>query len=151
MTRRERVARNGFWLVLPVLVANIAFAGALPASYASDQGVPGWLLGVEWVLRIVVFAAPLLLTVRPTGRTGRLGVALYIGGLGLYVASWVVAIVAHSTGVAVSPLAATAPYWTPGLFLAGLALMSRTLWYLAPVAMFTAAHTAHGMIVLGPV
>jgi hypothetical protein len=30
VSRRERLVRNGLWLVLPVLVANIVLAGALP-------------------------------------------------------------------------------------------------------------------------
>ena len=147
-SRREQLARNGLWLVLPVLAANIGLAGALPAGYGSDEGVPGWLLAVEWALRIVVLVAPALLTVRLSGRAGRVGVVVYVLGLAMYAASWVAVIAAGDAGVG-HPVAATAPYWTPAVFLGGVALLCRAWWYLVPAGLFVAVHTAHGLLALG--
>jgi hypothetical protein len=147
-TRREWVRRNGVWLVLPVLVVNIVLAGALPEGYGSDEGVPGWLLAVEWVLRVVVFAAPVLMVVTLQGRAGRFGMVVYVLGLALYAASWAVVIAAGDAGVG-NPVAATAPYWTPAVFLSGVALLCRRWWYLVPVGLFVAAHTGHGLLSLG--
>jgi hypothetical protein len=146
--RRERLVRNGLWLVLPVLVANIVLAGALPEGYGGDKGVPGWLLAVEWVLRVVVFVAPALLTVRLSGRAGRVGAVVYVLGLAVYAASWVLVIAAGDAGVG-HPVAASAPYWTPVVFLGGVALLCRARWYLVPVGLFVAVHTAHGLLALG--
>lgn len=147
-SRRERLARNGLWLLLPVLVANIVLAGAVPQGYGSDEGVPGWLLALEWVLRVVVLVAPALLTVRLGGRASRVGAVVYVLGLAMYAASWVLVIATGDVGVG-HPVAATAPYWTPAVFLAGVALLCRARWYLVPVALFVAVHTAHGLLVLG--
>lgn len=147
-SRLERLVRNGVWLVLPVLVANIVFAAALPEGYASDEGVPGWLLAVEWVLRVVVFVAPAWLTVRLSGRAGRVGAVAYVLGLAVYAASWVAVITAGDAGVG-HPVVATAPYWTPAVFLSGVAILCRTWWYLVPVGLFVATHTAHGLLALG--
>jgi hypothetical protein len=148
VSRRDRLVRNGLWLVLPVLVANIVLAGALPEGYGSDEGVPGWLLAVEWVLRVVVFVAPALLTVRLSGRAGRVGAVVYVLGLAVYAASWVAVIAAGDAGVG-HPMAATAPYWTPAVFLGGVALLCRARWYLVPVGLFVTVHTAHGLLALG--
>ena len=147
-SRRERLVRNGVWLVLPVLVANIVLAGALPEGYGSDEGVPGWLLAVEGVLRVVVFIAPALLTVRLSGRAGRVGAVVYVLGLAVYAASWLLVIAAGDAGVG-HPVVASAPYWTPAVFLGGVALLCRAPWYLVPVALFVAVHTAHGLLALG--
>ncbi len=147
-SRREWLVGNGLWLVLPVLVANIVFAGALPGGYGSDEGMPGWLLAVEGVLRFVVFVTPALLTVRLSGRAGRIGAVGYVLGLAAYAASWVAVIAAGDAGVG-HPVLATAPYWTPAVFLGGVALLCRARWYLVPVRLFVAAHTAHGLLALG--
>jgi hypothetical protein len=147
-SRRHRLTHNGFWLVVPVLVANMAFAGLLPDAYGSDEGVPGWLAAAEWTLRLVVFAAPLLVTVSVRGRAGRVGALLYGVGLALYVASWVVAVLAGDGGVDPA-VVAVAPYWTPAVFLSGVAVMARAWWYLVPVGLFAAAHTVHGLLSLG--
>jgi hypothetical protein len=146
--RRARVRRNGVWLVLPVLVGNMVLAGILPPGYGSDEGVPGWLLAVEWALRIVVFAAPVLMVVTLQGRAGRVGMVVYGVGLALYAASWAVVIAAGDAGVG-HPGVATAPYWTPAVFLSGVAVLCRAWWYLVPVGLFTAAHTSHGLLSLG--
>ena len=147
-SRREWLVRNGLWLVLPVLVDNIVFAGALPGSYGSGGGVPGWLLAAEGVLRVVVFVTPALLTVRLSGRAGRVGAVVYVLGLAVYAASWVAVIAAGDAGVG-HPVVATAPYWTPAVFLGGVALLCRARWYLVPVGLFVAVHTAHGLLALG--
>jgi hypothetical protein len=146
-TRRARIRRNGAWLVLPVLLGNLVLAGILPPGYGSDEGVPGWLLVVEWALRIVVFTTPVLLVVTLQGRAGMVGMAVYGVGLALYVASW--AVIAAGDAGAGHPGVATAPYWTPAVFLSGVAVLCRAWWYFVPVGWFTVAHTAHGLLSLG--
>lgn len=145
----RRARGNGVWWVLPVLVGNVVAAGALPSVYADDTGVPAWLLAAEWVSRIVVFAGPLLMTVRVRTPTGRAGLGLYVAGLSAYVASWVLLVAGGGGYVEDHPVVALAPYWTPGVFLAGLGLMAGAWWYLGAVAAFTLAHTWHGLVVLG--
>lgn len=155
VSRRRRwprwppLRRNGFWWVLPVLVGNVVVAGWLPVVFSADEGVPIWLLGVEWATRLVVVTAPLVMAVDLTGWWGRAGLALYVGGVLTYGAAWVLLVAGGDAYVDDHLQVALVPYWAPGVFFSGLAVMARAPWYLLPVLLFTVAHTAHGLIVLG--
>lgn len=55
-------AQNRFWLLVPVLVLNLALVGRLPPPLAPGSpgpDIPGWLSLSETVLRVMVFGVPL--------------------------------------------------------------------------------------------
>jgi hypothetical protein len=145
----RRIRRNGLWLVLPVLLGNAVFAGALPEVYSVDDGVPTWLLVLEWATRLAVFCAPLLMVVSLSGQVERLGAGLYAIGLIAYAGAWALVIAGGDAFVASHPVVAVAPYWLPAVFFAGLGLMARAYWYLPLVLSFSLVHTVHGLIALG--
>ena len=80
-----RLAQNRFWLLVPILVLNLALVGRLPPPLAPGSPGPdisGWVSVSETVLRVVVFGAPLLMPL--SLRTPRTRPAL----AGYSVASW---------------------------------------------------------------
>jgi len=59
--------------------------------------VPTWLLWVENVLRVAVFALPLLLYCSTSGTVPRIGWFFYAAGLVLYLASYLAQIYAPAS------------------------------------------------------
>lgn len=145
---RSRLVRNGFVPLLPLLVLNAVLVSRLPSAYADDSQVPGWLLALETILRVLVFGLPLLVRLALANPVNRVGLVLFVGGAVAYVASWVAAISVAGAPEPLPPVVALAPYWLAAVFLAGIALMGEAWWYLVPVAAFGVVHTWHGVLSL---
>ena len=65
---------NCFLLVLPALAWNIFLTSRLPQRWFAPQvfdDVPGWLLGLENILRLLVFFLPLLMPPKRGYNLGR--------------------------------------------------------------------------------
>ena len=142
-TMWSRIRRCGLWPLLPILAWNLAFAGRLPPLFADDRAIPALILGVEMVGRVVVFGAPIVLVLGVESAWRRRGLVLHVGGVLIYLASWV------------PPLVDPTPSWlwlgpfvTPALWLAGLGLMARSRAYLVGAALFVLAHATHGALAL---
>lgn len=133
---------NAFVLITPLIVWNVVLWPRLPDDFPNDEGVPSWLLRVELILRIAVFAGPLLLAFGWDSAIERIGLALYALGTVVYFASWLPHV--QRTRWASRPVAALAPYATPLLPLLGIALAARSIPYGVVAVLFVAAHTTHG-------
>lgn len=152
------VARNGALLLVPVLAITFGLWARLPAVFgnaAFDEGVPARLLAVENVLRVAVFALPLLLYFSASDTLQRLGWFLYIAGLALYLASYLAQIFAPASAWSQSVIGFTALAWTTVPWLAGIGLVCADTWlplpwnrliYLLCAAAFVVAHTAHAWL-----
>jgi len=118
--------RTTFWLLVPVLLLNGALASSLPEPYQSPafDAIPVWLAVAEGILRVGVFGAPLVLPLALEGPRHRAGWFCYGVGLLAYGASWAAVIRWPESGWSRSLLGFTAPAWTPGLWLLGMALLS---------------------------
>ena len=146
----KRILTNGFTLLVPVLLWNLLFAAQLPHdAYSSNAGLAPWLTVVETALRIAVFGFPLLLTMKLTTRTHKLGLALYLIGSLLYYGAWVVEIVWPGSSLAGHTAVILAPYTTPLIFMTGIGLMGDSLLYIAISVVFTIVHTFHGLVSFG--
>lgn len=86
----------------------------------------------------------------------RKGLVIFIVGTLIYFASWLALIVAPDSQWASSPIGFLAPAYTPMIWLAGLAVLGRRVFfvtfyrwwmYLALSAIFIAAHVAHAVVV----
>jgi len=138
----DRIATNGFVLVVPLLVWNAVFWPRLPPAAGGAQEVPFWLEVVETVLRAAVFLLPLFLSIRANVRTRRPGALLYVGGLLIYFASWV----PWLEGVELqSVMFLVGPYATPLLVFAGIALLCRSPGYIAVSTIFVLVHVIGGL------
>jgi hypothetical protein len=146
-------------LLLPLSVWNAALAGLLPPAFAAGEfwrDIPRALGVVEDALRWLIFILPFLMPLSVASPRQRAGLGLFIAGNLVYFASWLALIAAPDSLWSRSALGFLAPAYTPALWLAGLALLGRHLYwgrfyrwwmYLALSGLFLAAHLAHGAIV----
>ncbi len=152
---------NGFWLILPALVLNLFFAGALPAPFqigAFWTDIPAFVGIPENVLRVGVFFLPLLFHLSLSSRANRLGLAVYLAGMALYGFAWLLMIVFPASAWSQSGVVLLAPAYTPLIWLTGIALMTDRLlvsplvyrpWmYVALSAAFVLFHVSHTAIVV---
>jgi hypothetical protein len=140
---------NCFWLTIPVLVWNAAFTRKLPQGYSSDARVPRTLLTLEHALRVLVFGLAILLPLRVDDLYGRAGLAVYVAGMLIYWASWVMQICFQDTRWSRSALGILAPAYTALIWLAGIALIGHSLVYALISILFTFVHTWHNVMVFG--
>lgn len=149
------VTRNGGLLLVPVLTITFGLWSQLPEVFgdaAFDVGVPTWLLGLENLLRMAVFALPLLLVFSASDTLDRLGWVLYVAGVALYLASYLAQIHAPESAWSRSALGFTALAWTTAPWLAGIGLVCGDSWlpvswnrliYLLCATAFIVVHTSH--------
>jgi hypothetical protein len=152
-------AANCFWLLVPILVLNAAWAKRLPLPYQPecfDRGIPTWLALAENVLRLPVFFLPLLMRLQIENPVERIGLVVYFAGLLSYVLSWRMQIRWPESRWSRSRPGFMAPAWTPAIWLAGIALVGQTnflgilhgtLIYCTLAAGFLLCHNLHGWMV----
>jgi hypothetical protein len=149
-----QLAQNRFWLLVPVLVLDLALVGKLPPPLAPGSpgpGIPGWLSVSETVLRGVVFGAPSLMPLSLRSPRARLVVVVYTLAFTAYAAAWVTVVWAPTTAWSTSAVGFTALAWTSILLFTGISLRSRLRFfpgyrpwmYLCAAALFTVVHTLH--------
>ena len=133
------------WVVVPVVAWNVILGPFLPQGYASDQGVPQWLVWTEHALRVGIFGMPLVLW--PTAEHRRAAWAVVGSGLCLYFISWL-PILLDSELAQLQPWALL-PAVTPAVWLGGLVWLSGSRVYGIVAVLFLVTHVAH-QIVAGP-
>jgi len=137
---------NCFWLLVPVLLWNLILAPRLTQEgFRSDEKVASWVLGPEGVLRIVVYAYPLLLPLQANSAASRVGSLVYVLGLLVYCGSWIPLLRRPDAKWSQSATGLLAPYLTPLLIFAGIALIGNSELYLLLSVFFVAVHTLHGV------
>lgn len=159
---RWRVPRFAFscgLLLLPALAWNAALTGLLPPAIASPEfwdDIPPALARAETSLRFLVFALPFFMPLSVSSTLQRKGLVLFVVGTLVYFASWLALIAAPDSRWAGSPIGFLAPAFTPMIWLAGLAVIGRRVFfftsyrwwmYLALSAVFIAAHVSHAVVV----
>jgi hypothetical protein len=137
---------NCIWLILPLLAWNLVLGPRITqAAITSDAHSPKWLLAAENVVRILVFALPLLIPLQIKDVWSKAGLAVYIAGTLVYFASWLPLILAPHSAWSVSPAGLLAPRLTPFLSFLGIALIGQAWPYGLISAVFIFFHTWHGI------
>lgn len=134
--------RNGFWLILPAIVWNVVFASHLTApGFTDDSAVPQVILWSEMTLRILLFAAPVLLALRrpPSARW----LAALVAGYTLYFASWLPHLLAPDGPLAQHATIILGPAITPLVWLLAIAALTGSRLYAVASIAFIAVHVAH--------
>jgi hypothetical protein len=134
-------------------------AKVLPPAYQNKNwdDVPKSLVVVENVLRTIVFVSSGLLQLEIKQRIQSVGLIIYVCGLVVYFASWILQIRFKQVKWAQSGIVFTAPAYTPVIWLCGIGLIGQRLlfnvWYtywiyiLLSLA-FVAVHTRHSLVAL---
>src|ERR1039457_5181139 len=122
--------QNTFWLSLPILVFNIVFVRRLPRPYQMDifwKNIPSWIGVPENLCRVPVFLLPLVMRFGEASPNQKLGVGLYTVGVLLYFAAWGAQISMPRSAWSVSAAGFMGPSYTRLIWLAGIALIGKSL------------------------
>jgi hypothetical protein len=149
---RTELLRNRFWLLVPMLVLNLALVNVLPGPLApgsTGPDIPDWISLLETVLRVVVLGAPLLMPLSLREAPSRPVFAVYVLGLGAYVGAWAAVVWAPTSAWSTSAVGFTALAWTSIILFAGIGLRStlrfvpgyRPWMYLGVATLFAVVHT----------
>ncbi len=155
----SRLLRNGFLLILPLLIWDAIFTPHLPAAYQSAVRIP-WLLATgENVTRWLVILVPILMPLAIKTTRQRIGLIVYALGILLYFTSWLVPILSPTSSWSTSAAGYLAPAYTPAVWLARITLIGDSLyvrrlpyraWYYGVLAaVFVSLHVTHAVIVYG--
>lgn len=148
-------ARTGILLMAPAMAITFVAWPYLPGGYqAFDQGVPGWLVLVESVLRVAVMGLAALSLVGRRGEVPAAGWWIYGFGLLLYLGSYLAEILLPQSSWSRSAVGFAAPAWTTAFWLWGIGLATRPwpAWpwtraaYLPVAAAFVVVHTTHAFL-----
>ena len=137
---------NCFWLILPLLAWNLALGPRITQpAITSDAHSPKWLLILENITRILVFALPLIIPLQVKNVWGKIGLVVYILGTLVYFSSWIPLLLVPNSDWSTSPAGLLAPRLTPFLAFLGLALIGQAWLYGLVAAAFIFLHTWHGL------
>lgn len=155
----RRYALSCGLLLIPVGVWNIALKGSLPPSFAPaefDRDIPAPLALTENSVRLAIFALPFLMPLKLRAPGSIRAVSVFAAGTVLYFASWLALILFPSSAWSSTAFGFAAPAYTPALWLLGIALLGRQLfwgrfyrwWMYALLSIaFLAAHISHTTLV----
>jgi hypothetical protein len=137
---------NCLWLMAPLLAWNIILAPKITlVKVISDANSPIWLLAAENIVRMIVFAGPLLLPLRVQDTISKTGLAIYLIGTLLYFITWIPLIWMPNSLWSQSAVGVLAPRLTPFLPFLGIALIGHSAPYAVVSALFIILHTWHGI------
>jgi hypothetical protein len=137
------------------MVISFGLWGYLPAAYGPDlfwKGIPQWLGFFENIFRILAFSLPGILYFGKKERGQRLGWYLYIGGMVVYLVSYLMQIVLPNSVWSQSIIGFTAPAWSTLFWLTGIGLVCARSWlpihwhraiYLLSASIFLVFHIGH--------
>ena len=149
-------AHNCVWLIVPILLLNVALMRRLPKAYQAEvfwRDIPSWIKVGENLTRTLVFVLPLFMRLDLSQRAG---VLLYSIGTVVYSLAWVAQIARPRSAWSTSMWGFLAPGYTPAIWLAGIGLIGSRLFlpapytpwiYIALSALFLVFHNTHAAIV----
>ncbi len=147
--------RNGVLLILPPLIISFGLWGALPVAYSPAifwKGIPEWIGLFENIFRVFVFSLPGILYFGKKEPGQTVGWYLYVGGLAIYLASYLAQIYFPASAWSQSAIGFTAPAWSTSFWFAGIGLVCARTWlpipwyriiYILIASIFLIFHTVH--------
>lgn len=146
-------------LLVPAAVWNVAFVDQLPPAYASAQfwrDIPASLAFIENALRMLVFALPFAMPLDLSTPAQRRALLIFVVGTLVYFGSWLAVMALPTSSWSTSMFGFAAPAYTPALWLLGISLLGRRLFwghtyrwwmYWGLSLAFLAAHVSHTLLV----
>lgn len=150
---------NCFLLLIPILLWNILLMDVLPQGYQAEifwKNIPEIVTYSESILRIIVFALPAFMVLSLQSNTQKIGLVLYVLGLLVYFASWLIIIIEPTIDWSQSLVGFMAPAYTTLIWFIGIGLIGQksflkvphlTWIYMTSSILFVIVHTTHTYIV----
>ena len=150
---------NCLWLLAPIMLWNIVFAGKLPAAFQPEtfeKNIPIFIVAGENFFRLVIFILPILMPLRFVTLTQKVGLGLYAAGTALYFLAWLALMVFPHSAWSLSAPGFLAPAYTPLIWLIGIGLIGRSLYFASPyqpwmyivlAIIFVGFHVSHTTLV----
>ena len=150
---------NSFLLVVPALIVNLLWAGRLPPEWQFDvfwRNIPPALAYGERIGSLIVNILPVLMPLRFSTLMQKKGLVIYIVGMLIYVASWVMMVCFPQSAWSMSQIGFTAITWTPLVWLVGIGLVGDSFYfpipykpwfYILPSGIFVAFHFSHALLI----
>jgi hypothetical protein len=158
-TRLLRYLLSCGLLTVPILVWNVVFTRFLPLALGSKEcsrNIPPLVGYGETILRFAVVLLPFLMPLEAATVIQRRGLFLFIVGTIVYFLAWVALMIFPQSRWSTSLMGSIAPTYTPLIWLTGLGIMGRRLFwpspyrwwmYIALAFAFVVFHVTHAGIV----
>lgn len=130
---------NCFLLIIPILIWNIGLITKLPEAFQEGifwRNIPSFLTYGENGSRLIMILLTLLMPLRISTRTQKIGLFLYLGGLTLYFISWLALIYLPDSEWSMSLSGFLAPAYTPFFWLMGIGLIGDSFYVNLPYSRF---------------
>jgi hypothetical protein len=146
-------------LLVPASIWNIALTDRLPSSFAPAEfwrDIPAPLALAENSLRVAVFVLPFFMPFNLAAPGRMRALFIFVVGTLVYFASWLMLTRFPASAWSTSALGFAAPAYTPFIWLLGIALLGRELFwgtfyrwwmYFALAVAFLATHVSHTALV----
>lgn len=150
---------NCFLLLIPLFLWNVILVDFLPKAYSPDvfgKDIPNWIGYSENILRVIVFALPIIMVFSLKAKLQKVGFLIYLVGIVTYFLSWIVVILYPQSDWTTSLIGFMAPAFTTIFFFIGIGLIGNksflTLSSISPIyfglsILFVIVHSAHAYIV----
>lgn len=128
----KKYATNCFVLTIPIMIWNMVLTNQLPKYFQPEifwKDIPTLLTYGENISRAMVFMLAFLMPLRISTPTQKKGLYIYLGGVLLYFASWLVLILFPDSEWSNSSMGFTAPSYTPLLWLIGIGLIGDSFYF----------------------
>ena len=126
---------NCMLLILPIMAWNGIFSCRLPQTYSAevfDKDIPSLIANGENISRLLVFVLPILMPIRIETESQKLGLWLYVIGVAIYFVSWLVQMALPQSAWSLSAFGFLAPAYTPLIWLVGIGLIGKELYFDSP-------------------
>lgn len=126
---------NCMLLLLPIMAWNGIFSNRLPSAYSAevlDKDIPSLITNGENISRLLVFVLPILMPIRIETESQKLGLWLYVIGVAIYFVSWLVQMAFPQSAWSLSAFGFLAPAYTPLIWLVGIGLIGKELYFDSP-------------------
>ncbi|WP_432410132.1 hypothetical protein [Rasiella sp. SM2506] len=126
---------NGFLLTIPILLWDYIFTDRLPKAFQPEifcKAIPSFITYGENISRIVMFVFISLIPLKIITNKQKNGVLLYVVGVLLYFAGWIILMFLPATDWSNSVWGLLAPAYTPLLWLVGIGFIGNSLFFNIP-------------------
>jgi hypothetical protein len=155
----KKYLSNCFLLLIPLFLWNIILVDYLPKPYSPEifwKDIPKLIGYSENILRIIVFALPVIMIFSIKTRLQKIGLGIYLVGILIYFMSWTMMIIYPQSNWSTSLFGFMAPAFTTLIFFIGIGLIGNKAYFKIPYlfliyitlsALFVIFHSLHTFII----